>query len=431
MTLLPSIPSGLRVALARALSPGGAADGPDHGGPLRVALRYSAGVRHSPTATLCCLALLALGACGGLVKPSAVVPSGVSCDKVFIVSTDLTAALDGRAPGDCVLLPKGTYVGNFTLPVDVSLMAGDGDVVVLRGAAQGQSVLNILGGKRTSVRGIHIDTSAGGGIAINPGPVNMTGVTITGSAQAALTVSCGEPDCDQRQVDLTDCDLTNSRFGLLVNGAFVHMVRGSISGHHGNGLTDGSGVVAAGGARVAFENVVVENNSNVGILLDGATTRASLDTISVRSNSWAGLWAQGLRGSDTLHLTGGEFTQNTLVGLGAVDSEGLTVTGTTVKQTRLLKVPQGLDRTEEVGDGIGLFQHTSGASLVDVTLIDNLRAQLLVDSAGEGIHAAGTASGGLYRAVVQHTVAAVDLPAQLLDKPAPLFLVDAKIAVTK
>ncbi len=372
---------------------------------------------------------LAFWACGGLVKPAAVPPAGLVCDKISIASADLSADLAARVPGDCLLLPSGTWRGNFELPVDVSLIAGEGATAVLKGAAAGLPVLTIHGGARTVVRGISIDGSVGGGVAINPGPVAMSGVTVTGATQGALTVTCAGDDCSQRTVELTDCVFTQGKFGLQINGGFVHLLRGRISGSHGTGLTDGSGLVAVNGASVAMEGVLVEGNARAGVLLDGAATRATLTGVTVRDNAGRGVWAQGLRGSDTLHLVGGDLSGNVLVGLGATNAEGLVITGTTVKDTQALAVVVDLATTEQVGDGVGLFQHTGRATLTDVVLTNNARAQLLVDSAGDGVHASGTFSGGRFRAVVQRSDAGVDVPATSLDTPPPLFLVDTPMPV--
>ncbi len=379
------------------------------------------------------LALVALSACGPLTKPNGSMPAGMTCSRILVSSTDLTASLGTATAGDCVLLTKGTYRGNFVVPVDVSVVASEGDTVTLRGTEQGSPVLTVRGGAKTVVRGIRIDVSSGGGIVVEPGPVNMEGVSVTGSSQAGLTASCNQADCDQRQSTVKDCEFSNNTTGIVVSGAKLKLQAGRVADNQGPGLTDGSGIVVANGASLELEDTTVENNGGAGVLIDGAATRALLTRPTVRGNKGRGVWAQGLAGAGTLQVMGGAFSQNNLVAVGSIMSEGILLKDATIATTQKLPVIINLGRTEYIGDGVGLFRGTRATSLENLTLTDNARAQGLLDSVGEQVHGTNLAvTGGTWRLVVQHTTSAVDLPSALSDSPPqPLLLDDTSIPVHK
>ncbi len=369
--------------------------------------------------------------CGGLVRPDASLPKGITCARVFVAGADLAAALEGKGSGDCVLAGTGTYVGNFVLPQDVSLIGGDGATVTLRGSTKGQPVLSVKGGAKTLIRGLHIDTSAGGGIAIDPGPVAMSGVTITGADEAALSVRCAEADCDQRAVTVEDCEFTRNHLGLVAIGAQVRVTRGRIADGLGSSASDGTGVLATGGAVLSLDGVAVENNANVGILIDGATSRFTGQGLTVSGNQGRGLWGQGLRGAQAWQLSGSTIARNHLVGLGLVDSEGVTVTDTTVAETVTVPLPTGLGTPPMVGDGVGLFGGSRGVRLERLTLSQNGRAQVLVDRGAGGLELIDpvlTAPAGGFRVVVQHSDAGVvTAPAGVVDAPPSPLAFDAPV----
>jgi hypothetical protein len=382
---------------------------------------------------LAALAFLALSACGPLTKPGASLPAGVTCARILISATDFTSTLGTAAAGDCVLLPAGTYRGNFVVPENVSVVAGDGATVTLRGSEANQPVLTVRGGAKTVIRGIRIDVSSGGGIVVEPGPVNMEGVSVTGTSQAGLTASCNQADCDQRQSTVNDSEFSNNTTGIVLSGAKLKLTGGRVGDNQGPALTDGSGIVVANGASLEVVDTMVENNAGVGVLIDGAATRVLMTRPTVRGNKGRGVWAQGLVGTGTLQVLGGAFSQNNLVAVGSIQSEGLLLKDATVATTQKVPVVIDLGHTEYIGDGVGLFKGTKNSSMENLTLTDNARAQALIDSVGDGIHGTTlTASGGTWRLVVQNTTVAVDVPSALSDSPpTPLVLDDTSIPVHK
>lgn len=365
-----------------------------------------------------------LGGCGGLVTSKLNPPSGLVCTRVLLTSGTLSDDLAGAKAGDCVLLPSGTYPGTFTLKEDVSLVGADGAAVVLKGVGA-DPVLTIKGGQRSTVRNLKILAAEGIGIAIEPGPANLVGVSVSQSSRAAVQSTCPRSDCDQREVKIDDCQLTGNAFGLVVSGGNVRMERGRIADQKGSSLSAGSGVVATAGAQLTLHGVTVEGNDNVGVLIDGVATRTTLDGCKVISNRSRGVWIQGPVGAGAVAILGGEVTGNGLVGIGARDSSGLMLKQVTVQDTVAQRVPIDISSFEDVGDGIGLFAGTRGATLEQVVVRRNPRSQVLADGVGDGVTIAGDLTGGLYKFVVQRTTASVTGPA--VDAPGRELTVEDKV----
>ncbi|MBS1148816.1 MAG: hypothetical protein H6Q89_514 [Myxococcaceae bacterium] len=322
-----------------------------------------------------------------------------------------------------MIAAEGTWVGSFVLPLDVTLAASEGERVVLKGDGSANPVLTVMGGARSSVRNLQIDTSGGPGVVVDPGPANLMGVSIAGARKAALTASCTRGACEGETV-VQNSQLTTSATGLIVSGARVRVEGGRIAQIAGTGLTDGSGVVAFGGAHLTMNGVTVEDNQAVGVLVDGSATHAALTNCVVKDNRGRGVWIQ--RATDGgVSITGGEVTGNALVGLGARDSAGLTFSGVTVQDTKTVRVNLDLVNFEDVGDGVGLFTGVNDVKMEGVICRRNARAQILVDEIGPSIRV-GTpdVSGGLFRVVVQRTSATVEVPAALLDSPGRLLTVE-------
>lgn len=366
---------------------------------------------------------LALVACTPLMPIDAPMAAGLTCDRIVVPPVSLEESLRTATAGDCIILASGTYSGSFVLPVNVSLSASEGSMVTLTG---GDPVLTVKGGRRSVVRGVRVVGGSGLGIAIDPGPAQLIGVAVTQTQRSALSISCAEPDCADREVVLTDVELTEAPTGLRVEGAVVRMERGRVSAMRGTSLSSGSGVVATKGAVLALDGVAIEQNENVGVLLDGAATRATMNGCAVVENQGRGLWAQGQVGPGaTVTLTGGEVRGNGLVGIGARDTQGLVVRDTRVVSTKAVRVAIDINRFDQVGDGIGLFAGTRGATVEGVVATDNARAQVLADAAGTDVSVRGTFSGGRFRVVVQNASATVMADPMALDQPAESLVVRA------
>jgi nitrous oxidase accessory protein NosD len=371
---------------------------------------------------------LSLVACTPLRPIDAPSAAGLTCDRIVVPPVSLEESLRTASAGDCIILASGTYSGSFVVPPNVSLAASEGAMVTLTG---GDPVLTVKGGRRSVVRGLRIVGGGGLGISIDPGPAQLVSVAVTQTQRSALALSCAEADCAEREVVLTDVELTEAPTGLRVEGAAVRMERGRISAMRGASLSAGSGVVATKGAVVSLDGVAIEQNENVGVLLDGAATRATLNGCALVENQGRGLWAQGQSGAGaTVTVTGGEVRGNGLVGIGARDTAGLVVRDTRVLHTKAVRVALDFNRFDQVGDGIGLFSGTRAATLEGVVVTDNPRAQVVADAAGSDVSVRGTFSGGRFRVVVQNSTAAVMADPMVLDQPPePLVVRGAELGL--
>jgi nitrous oxidase accessory protein NosD len=371
------------------------------------------------------VALVGLGvvACTPLMPFDAPMTAGLTCDRIVVPAVSLEDSLRAATAGDCIILASGTYSGSFVVPPNVTLAASEGAMVTLTG---GDPVLTVKGGKRSIVRGVRIVGGSGLGIAIDPGPAQLIAVAVTQTQRSALSVSCAESDCAEREVVLSDVELSEAPTGLRVSGATVRMERGRVVAMRGTSLSSGSGVVATGGAVLRLDGVSIEQNENVGVLLDGPTTRATVTGCTLADNQGRGLWAQGQTGADvTVTVQGGEVRGNALVGIGARDTAGLVVRDTRVLGTKAVRVPIDINRFDQVGDGVGLFSGSRKATLEGVVATDNARAQVLVDGAGAEVAVRGTISGGRFRVVVQNGAMPVTVESGLLDQPAEALVVRA------
>lgn len=369
--------------------------------------------------------LLVVAGCTPIMPFQPPPPQGLMCDRIVIPPGALEGALKSASAGDCIILPSGTYSGSFVLPENVTLAASEGAMVILTG---GDPVLTVKGGSRSIVRGVRIVGGSGSGIAIEPGPVQLISVAVTQSQQSAITATCSRPDCAEREIAMTDCEVTQSAVGLRVVGARVSVEGGRIAEQLGTSLSSGSGVVASDGAALTLRNVTIERNQNIGVLLDGAATRATVDGCTIRENTGRGLWAQGQAadaGVQTVTVTGGEISGNSLLGIGTRDSSGLVIRQTRILTTKAVRVPIDISTSEDIGDGIGLFTGTRAVTIEGVVAENNARAQVLADGSGLGVTVSGTVSGGRFRVVVQRPVAPVMVEQALVDAPASELLVRA------
>jgi hypothetical protein len=173
-------------------------------------------------------------------------------------------------------------------------------------------------------------------------------------------------------------------------------------------------LVALEGARVELEGVRLSKNQGLGVLLDGSSTTARFKDVEVSDNTERGLWAQRLSGtsaSPALLIEGkSSFLRNRIVGLGALESRGIIFVGGRIADTQLAPLTTNLGQTEDVGDGLGLFEGSGDVKLDQVELSGNARAAGLIDKGERGIIFVGgkVESTGL-KVVVQNTTQAVQV----------------------
>jgi Right handed beta helix region len=315
-------------------------------------------------------------------------------------------ALAGASMGTCVVLAGGSYSGSFDVPPGVALVAQNGARATVTGGTAQNAAVSL--GEGAQLVGIDVIDTAGVGIAVRAAKAALNGVTVTGSKNAALAILCKGATCAPGAVTLTDVRLEKSSLGLWVSGAHVVMTRGSSANHAGTSLSSAAGMILQDGAQIELDGVLVEKNQGVGILIDGAQTKASIKNSTINENGERGLWAQRLAGTNeapALRLEECTITKNKIVGVGALESHGIIIVGGRVAETIASPLVTNLTSTEQIGDGIGLFN--SGDFKLDGTTVEaNERAAGITDGSDRGIIIVGgkvAAGASGLKFVVQNT----------------------------
>ena len=164
-----------------------------------------------------------------------------------------------------------------------------------------------------------------------------------------------------------------------------------------------------------LDGVVIEKNSGTGILVDGAATRLTAKNAKVLENGERGIWIQGAEGTldaPALKLEGTEVAKNKIVGVGAIDSRGIIVVGGRIGDTLAAPVVTNIAKTEQVGDGLGIFRKTGDVRVTDTVLEANARAAGIIDGSDRGIIVVGgkiTAGASGLKVVVQNTTSTVEI----------------------
>jgi hypothetical protein len=158
--------------------------------------------------------------------------------------------------------------------------------------------------------------------------------------------------------------------------------------------------------------VVVEKNLGVGVLIDGPTTTARLQSTTVAEGE-RGVWIQrvaGTLGAPAVSIIDSQIVRNRIIGVGAMESRGIIIVGGRVAETTLAPAQTNLQTNEQVGDGVGIFAGSTDFRIDGSAIEQNGRAAGLIDDAAKagiiivgGRIAAGTS--GL-KFVVQNTDAA-------------------------
>ncbi|MFN7134660.1 MAG: right-handed parallel beta-helix repeat-containing protein, partial [Myxococcales bacterium] len=347
-----------------------------------------------------------------------------SCDGATEVSSadEWRAALAEGARGACVVANAGTYRGSFELPAGTRLLAREGAAVVFEGDAAAQPALLLNGGEGTALVGVTVRNAPGIGVFVRDGAATVERVTVERAGATGLMVNCAGPGCleDRAQVEIRESQLRSNEVGLWAVGARVRVAGGVVAEQASTKLTGGWGVLASNGARLEMNGTEVTGNEEIGVLVDGVGgTSSTLTDVKVLDNKGRGIWAQKLDGTDQdprLRIQGEatEIRGNHIVGIGARNSKGIIVVNGKVSGTRARDIQTDFNRTEAVGDGVGLFENTGFVTLDNLSLEENARTQMLVDRGDKGIIVVNgkvSAGAGRYKVVVQRTAAEVTIPA--------------------
>ncbi len=345
-------------------------------------------------------------------------PDGTAaCTNTVSAGTDAMSLRDALAraqPGTCVVATAPKYQGEFTVPAGVVFGAEPGVTVALTGTQAATPTLTL--GTGATLTNLSIVNAPGIGVLGAPG-VQLLSVKIDGALAAGLVFWCEEDCRTAGPAALHDVELTGNAVGLVVHGSTVNVTGGKVSGSKSTAIASGYGVVVSAGAVFQMTDTVVENNEELGMLVDGAlATSASLSQVKVQNNKGRGLWAQGLTGSSAstrLQLTGCVIEGNKLVGVGMKSSSGIRIDGGRVSATALGQAMSGAGMLVSVGDGLGLFEGSAEVRVDGAALENNARSQMLIDTGGLGLSVQNTtvSAGAAQGIVVQRTTPVVTAPA--------------------
>jgi hypothetical protein len=328
--------------------------------------------------------------CSTTTSSSGTAPAAVTCSRSTSAAdaSSARAALAAASPGSCVVLTAATYAGPLTVPAGAALVAQDGSRVTISGGTAQEPAVSL--GEGSQLANVDVVGSGGVGIAVRASNALLSSVTVSGAKGAALAILCkadATPSCASGTIALNGVQLSKSSLGLWVSGAHVAMKGGGSGSHAGTSLASAAGVIGQDGARLELDGVTVEKNEGVGILVDGASTTASIKNGTVSENGERGVWAQRVAGTldaPSLRIEGTAITKNRIVGVGAVESHGIIIVSGRIAETVAAPLVTNLASTEQVGDGVGLF--TSGDFKLDGTLLEaNARAAGISDGSDRGI----------------------------------------------
>jgi hypothetical protein len=358
-----------------------------------------------------------------------------ACTQVLRAGPDVASvqnALAAAPAGACVLMEEGRYETALVVPDGVILAAEVGRAVEVTGDPAVDVGISL--GRGASLHGITLKPRSKFGVSLAPG-AQVISVAVLRAVQVGAISWC-EEDCSQGDFTvLNDVDLVENSVGLLVRGGRVRMLRGRILSSQGSSLASGYGAVASNGAVLELDGTVVENNEQVGVLLDGSQgASAMLQRTAVQNNRGRGVWAQSLAGTASapkLQVLESTLERNRLVGLGARNSRGVLVQGGRVLSTVVGRVAGPSPGVLiEVGDGVGLFDGSSDVQIDSVALERNSRCQVLVDQGLTGLRVFGgslVSEAGQLGIVVQRTTEMVDAPAVTVLQPGSELPVSAPV----
>ncbi len=193
--------------------------------------------------------------------------------------SSLQEAVDALLPGGTLSIQPGIYTAGLTIGTEVSIYAGDGQVI-LEGKSDTLPVLSLVDGADMHLSGVTVSGGAEGLLVSAGARAVLTGCTISGNAEGInLSYSAS--------ADMVACDVRgNERRGIFVGGAARALVTGcSIANNSGYGIaaadsaqitiTDsivtrsggGGGVVLWGSAEVIVEGNTVFDNTGFGVAI--------------------------------------------------------------------------------------------------------------------------------------------------------------------
>lgn len=329
-----------------------------------------------------------VGACriaGSFVVPAGVTLRGVGSDASTIASTEgrglditttvgTTTTIEGIAiesTGDAGLVARGAGA-LMLLDVAVSVTRGIGigtedATAVLRDVRVNGPVTD-SGAATVATPGDPATTGTFGLLAVR-GVLDARGLDAEGFASAAIAIV--DADSELRDVDVGP----TVGVGIALSGGRVRLERVAVSRTlHGSG-TDAVAILADRGAIIDSIDVRVDRSEGFGLFASAAGTQSHIRLIAT-ANAMGGVVTTG---SGRLELSGAgtAFDDNGFVGVLVTAGGSALISDAVIGRTRLASVAGIM-----AGDGIQLVDPTDDSSIVRTSVIDNVRAGMVIDGGG-------------------------------------------------
>lgn len=191
--------------------------------------------------------------------------------------SSLQEAIDALLPGGTLLVMPGTYTAGLTVATELSIEAGDGQVI-LKGKSDTLPVLSLVDGAELRVSGVTISGGAEGLLVSAAARAVLIGCTISGNAEGInLSYSAS--------AEMVSCDVRgNERRGIFVGGAAQAVVTGcSIANNSGYGIAAGDS------AQVTITDSIVTRNGGGGGVVIWASAEVTLEGNTVFDNTGFGV----------------------------------------------------------------------------------------------------------------------------------------------
>jgi hypothetical protein len=352
-------------------------------------------------------------------------PEGVQCADVVRVETDAELASALSSATDCIVLAEGSYSGPIALPPNLKLVGEASASVEISGGLPAVITANDGG----AIHNVAVASAPAQGILIDAIDFTLDRTQIFDAAEAAVGIRCEDPGCLRGMITLADLEIRRARAGIVALGANVQVNDSVISDVSTMALSGGGAIYVANGGVLTIDGGDI-SASDYGAVADGAGTELHLIGALVHDCGAAGVWAQGLRGAPSLTIRETTVVDgNAGVGVLALDSSGVSIEGSSITGTSLRATVIG-GMNVDIGDGLLLVSSSAEVSVDGSILMDNARAQAIVDSAGANVaFGANTVAGGQWEVVVQNGGIPVTVPSEDLSSAPLLPVLGEPIAV--
>ncbi len=214
----------------------------------------------------------------------------------------LQEAMDALLPGGTLVLEPGTYTAGLTMGTEVSLEAGQGEVIFTANR-EALPVLSLVDGAELRLAGVTVSGGSTGLSLAAGAEAELVGCTVTGNTQGVYL-------SNSSSVNMSECSIAgNARSGVFATGTSHATITGcSVSNHMEYGIA------AANSARVTVSDSVVTRCGWDGGIVLWDSSQAVLDGNTIVNNRGYGVaiyWHQCFPGAVWPfhgHISGGDNT---------------------------------------------------------------------------------------------------------------------------